>query len=1490
MRVLVSVLDVAAGASSTVFLDVEAESSVAAIVPTLLNVTASEASPDRVQVAVDGVVFPSDALLGETGLHEGSWVSLLGVADRPQPGPVIPDAGVQVRVVSGIGAGRVHYLTAGFLTLGGDAGVHVRTRQQGVPGCDVVLVVDGDGSMAAVPQNGSSSAATLWGAPLSERTALAWGDQLSYDDVVVEVQPAGVERAAVDYVPERGVFAFNRPPRIVPPTVEGRFRLPPRPQEESKHSIPWLTALLPLVMGGTMALVYQRATMLLFGLFSPLLLVGNWVASRRSGRAQYQKRLGEYEHDRTEIEADTLTAVAADRRLRHDRFPDPAAVSVIAAGPTPRLWERRPRDTDYLQLRIGTQTAPSVVSLDDPEQLEHRRTRHWDVQDAPVTVSLADVGVVGVSGDESADALISWWLAQVAVLHSPRDTQVYLLAAPEPGDRGTAARWGTTRWLPSLRPALGQPVMRTVGFGATDIAARIAELISLIDQRHEAAGKQRTSPVGFGSTVVVFIADAHRLRTMPGLLRVLRDGPAVGVFCVCTETDPRLLPEECQTVVDCRRARVRVQRQAEETLSDVRQDLVDDAWTDFTCRAVAGVEDVSPSVTDSAVPDSSRLLDVLGLDSPTSEAIAARWALEPASTSAVIGESLDGPFAIDIRTDGPHGLIAGTTGSGKSELLQTIVASLAVANTPEWMTFVLVDYKGGAAFKDCVGLPHTVGMVTDLDSHLVERALASLGAELAFRERVLATAGAKDLEDYVVQRERQTSLPVLPRLLIVIDEFASLVRELPDFVDGLVNIAQRGRSLGIHLLLATQRPSGVISPAIRANTNLRIALRVTDSAESTDVINADDAAQISKSTPGRAFARLGSTSLVPFQSGRVGGRRPTRGDAAPAQPLITTIGLDDLAAPSPVRRRADDGADAESATDLTNLVTAVREAWQARGGNTPRRPWLPELPQIVTLDQIQPLSECHSRTGTARRPPAAFALSDQPDQQQQVTETVDFDDFAHLFVVGAPRSGRTTALRTIAASVSARYPADRAHIHAIDCGAGGLTALRALPNVGSVIARHETDGMVRLLARVQDTIRQRHRLLTSAGVANLTELEQLSLDEAPPRLMMLIDGWEAFTAMFADVNAGQIVEAVHTMLREAASVGVHFVIAGDRQLLVGRTATLTDRKILLNLTDRNDYGFAGLTPRKMPESIPPGRAFTAGDGTELQIAVVSADASARAQVDAIAAIAGQLAERDRSIPSDQRPHAVRLMPESLTWQQLVDEADGLAGLALGLGGQDVTVQQFSPELTPTLLVAGPARSGRTNTLRVIAAAAAAHGWRLTVITPRDNALTEHAAALGATVLTDPATITEQSLTPLIDDARHLLLVDDVELTRDMPAEAWLKQIIPTLIDHQAAIVIAGTLGDVATGFSSWRVEIRKNQQGILLDPQQLTDGDLIGTRITRAEINAEAPAGRGWANLAGTGLRAVQIPLAPASTVNAENTEQTHRTVADHAPGREAHS
>ena len=313
-------------------------------------------------------------------------------------------------------------------------------------------------------------------------------------------------------------------------------------------------------------------------------------------------------------------------------------------------------------------------------------------------------------------------------------------------------------------------------------------------------------------------------------------------------------------------------------------------------------------------------------------------------------------FGIDFVADGPHGLVGGTTGAGKSELLRTLVAGLAASVDPDHLTFVLVDFKGGSAFDECARLPHTVGMVTDLDQHLAERALRCLEAELRHRERVLRDAGAVDLPDYL-----RKGLPEpLPRLLVIIDEFATLKAELPEFIDALVGVAQRGRSLGVHLLLATQRPQGAISDNIRANTNLRIALRVQEPTDSTDVIDVPDAAGIPRTAPGRAYVRLGPGEVVAIQTALSTGSRQEAALApvdvapfvyGPAPRPASSPPPPGLGAPPPGGLADADGG-MEGDTDLSVLVAAIRDAFARTGRPQPRRPWPDPLPGDVDLDQL----------------------------------------------------------------------------------------------------------------------------------------------------------------------------------------------------------------------------------------------------------------------------------------------------------------------------------------------------------------------------------------------------------------------------------------------------------------------------------------------------------------------------------------------------------
>ena len=1463
MRLMITVSDARTGSASTVLLDADESAPLSDIVPRLATAAAADVHGAATALVVDGRVVPLAEPLSTAGLREGSSVAV-GSREAVSAYETSPeDALVQFRIVSGDGAGTTLHAWRGAVTIGSSTEASLRIDDRfRAAAIELVVEVAGADEVTVRPA-GESSAATLDGAAIDGPTPWPLGAQLALAGRLIELAVPDDDLAA--FVPSAGGggIDYNRPPRILPPEASTSLRLPAPPPDQPARPLPILAALLPLGMAAGSAILLHNFYFLIIAALSPLLLVGNYFLSKRTGKKSRRAQLAEYRDHKSTIEADAASALLLERAELLRNAPDPAELAEIATRPLPRLWERRSSDPDHLRIRVGTATQASRVTLDDPEQLEHRRAVTWDARDVPAVFQLAERGVVGLAGwGDRPRRLAQWAVAQIAVLQSPRDVQLYLLT-----DAAGQKAWEWMTWLPHVRPAVGQDTVTTLGVTATTTARRIAELVAIIDARTEALAGGGSGGAGAGrwsgSEVVVVIDGARRLRSMPGIVQVLKQGPAVGVYSLCLDSDERLLPEECTAVVIADAEALVIRQQRVNVLAGIRPDLIDGDWLDWVARGVAPIHDASPEGDDGSIPNASRLLDVLRLDPPTAEAIEAGWALSPRSTVAVLGESIDGAFAVDLSVDGPHALIAGTTGSGKSELLQTLVASLAVANRPDEMNFVLIDYKGGAAFKDCVDLPHTVGMVTDLDSHLVERALESLGAELRRREQLLAGAGAKDLPDYLDLRARRPELSPIPRLAIVIDEFASLARELPDFVHGLVSIAQRGRSLGIHLILATQRPSGVVSPEIRANTNLRIALRVTDASESSDVIDAPDAARISKSTPGRAYVRLGASSLVPFQAGRVGGRRPGAVSVAGAEPLVRPMTLAELAEPAPTVSRAEAAKQDVADTDLRALVAAIRAAAGALGIPEQPRPWLPALPDELTIETLV-------RSFGADPKAFAYGVEDHPSEQSQNAALIDLDRFGHLFVVGAPRSGRSQTLRTMAGVGAARVRASDLHLHAIDCGNGALLPLADFPHAGVIAQRHQAERVQRLLTRLVAEVGIRQSVLSQGGFADLAEQRAASSTaDRLPHILLLIDLWEGFLTSFGTIDAGALVEQVQFLLREGASVGIHLVISGDRQLLSGRISTLVDTKLVLKLTERSDYSLANLNARKLPDEIPAGRAFRSESAVEVQIALLAADPSGAAQGAALREIAVRATKRDRELAASRRPFRLDVLPTNLT---LVDALERTGpeqtqpGWALvGVGGDEARgagVNLF--DATPTFLVAGPPKSGRSTVLGSMIATLIAGGASVVILAPRTSPLRALDGTTGVAAVLTGGDVTEEQLAPLFDDVTHrVLVVDDGELLRDAEAKEWLRELVRGARDRGVGVVLAGDIADVASGFTGWQVEVRKNRSGMLLSPQTITDGDLVGARLPRSSLSTGVHVGRGLANLGDGELTLLQLPLLP---------------------------
>ncbi|MDX6250108.1 MAG: segregation ATPase FtsK/SpoIIIE, family [Kribbellaceae bacterium] len=1492
MRFVVTVVDPARGVSADVVVDAEAGLTVAGLAPRLVEAVGRPVTvPGSAQVInlhdpaatvdhlptlfVDGRPVDPAVVLADSPLREGTLVS---IGDSRGCVPPEPHGVVEVRVVGGPGAGAVHRLGMGTYTMGSAPEAGIRLAGGGIPGeiATLTVAVSGevtirpeelDGMTAperpvdplagpiVIPDETGEEVSTYVLEP-GQRPALVeldrkalesgsrwsgiiWepGMQLTVGPVMLALAPVDPPDASLSPNPAGGLLDFNRPPRLLPPPRMTDFALPAEPEKGQKPTFPLLVMLLPMVGAVALALILKQPGMLLFGLLTPLMYIGQYFQSKREGKSTYREQLARYKERKARVERDARRALVAERNARRRDVPDPAAVLLFATGPRARLWERRPTDPDWLELRLGIGDLPSEVMVEDQTVDAHLRKRTWTAPDVPATVPLVAVGVLGIAGTGGLAQQIGAWLAaQLAALHSPRTLRLMVLCPTD-----AAPTWQWMRWLPHVRGSEDDGFLGLFGNDDETTMRRINELSRLIEARRKAlnASNPTPQPELFAEQIVVVMDGARRLRLLPGVVGLLKDGPSVGVRFICLDGDERQLPDEANAVVTPHGAWWRLRQTGAPTVDGIRPDLVSPQWLDRLARSLAPIQDVSGGDEATAIPAASRLLTVLRMESPDPEELARSWAGGGRTTEAVIGEGAEGPFSIDIVRDGPHGLVAGTTGAGKSELLQTIIGSLAVGNRPDEMTFVLVDYKGGAAFKDCNHLPHTVGMVTDLDGHLTTRALASLAAELHRREYQLKGANAKDIEEYLERMGPDDER--MPRLLIVIDEFAAMVSELPDFVTGIVDIARRGRSLGVHLILATQRPAGVVTNDIKANTNLRIALRVTDAGDSSDVIEAPDAAHISKGTPGRGYARLGHSSLIPFQTSRVGGRPP---GLVAASIGVRPVGWRDLGRPVQF-----DGEQAEDdvmiPTDLATLVKALQGAAEVAGVKTPPSPWLPPLSEIVTLADLE--ADKPGEDGSL--PPIPFGLADVPAEQARSVATYDLDSSGHLAIIGAPRSGRSATLRAIAGSIGRLIEPKDVHLYGVDCGNNALIPMVSLPHTGAVVARDQVDRLTRLTARIQGLIGRRQQELASKGFADLTEQRRsVAPDERMPYLVVLLDRWEGFVAAFESVDGGRLVDAWMQILQEGAGAGVKVVMTADRSALVGRISTLMEDRLLLRMTDPSDFLMIGMPTKEVPEHFPPGRGFRAQGLLETQVALLTEDDDGTAQVAALHQIGAQ-ATPQSEIPRELRPFRVDALPASIDVAAALDLATQPlrpTEVLVGVGGDDLGVRTFDAfEHGPGLVIVGPPRSGRSTTLLTMIDSITSRGWQVVAVVPRRSPLRDLVGAPGV-IGVFGADADAEKVREVLDGlpSPFAVVIDDLELLgQDSPLAELIDARVALLRDTGNLMIGAGTGSDLTSMYRGPVVSLKKSRAGIVLNPQKYDDAEIFGIQLPRGMAGG-APPGR----------------------------------------------
>ena len=1139
-----------------------------------------------------GLFLTSGATCGSVGLRIGDELSLVtdeAAADRLVAQAAARPAGtVELCVVGGPLAGRRIAVTKGPLTVGRDAGCAVRLEDPSVSALHMRVTLTDAG--ATIEDAGSTNGVYVDGERLRAARQVEIGQVVELGRTLVAFRVAAPVRASTGADTD-GRVPLNRPPRQYRPPTKVDLRLPSPPAAPPRRRIPIAASLVPIVAG----IAFLRSGHglelgIITVLLGPIVAVLSVVEERVSGRRQNRQDAARFRAQVADLAGRASTAAAAEAARLRETAPDVADLVERAESQRQTLWDRRRSDVDFSQVRVGWGDHPSGVTYAiEPGGIESLRqeaesalARFATAASVPMTVNLRDAGITGVCGPEGDVAgLARSIVVQAATLHSPEDLLIAVAASGEP-----AGDWDWMEWLPHSSPPdepLGGPQVVAGASGAGDLFRRV---IAMMDER--LAQNQGADP-GSRPThrrLLLLVEDdcgASRAESA----RILASGPEAGILTVWLAATAADLPGECTTVIsiDAPSGRPTITyAEGGAIYAGSSVDAVDLALARRAALALAPLRDAGAHHTQQAIPESLDLLDLLPASNP--DALVERWKSPEAGTVATLGMGTSGPLEIDLLRDGPHALILGATGSGKTEILRALIAGFAASRPPDRLGLVLIDGQGGLGVRDLAGLPHVSGRLISLDRHEGLRTVAFLRAELRRREEALTNGS----------RSRT--------LVVAVDDYHAIPDRLPELAGVLDDCAGRGRGLDIHLLVASQRESALAGLA--TNAGARIVLEMAE-AGSASVIGSPESARLQPRSPGRGVARLAADRLVAFQGAFTSGPAP---EAASALESIRIRGIHD----PPSRRPTSLPPEPDRLNQMQLFVRSATQAQALLNLEMGSVAWPGALPTLVSLDSLGPPG--HER--------AAVGLVDEPAEQRQRPLILDLERDGSLLVIGSAGSGKTTLLRTVAVSLARSTSPAALQIHVFDFGGGPLVGLRNLPHCPGVHTAADPESVAAILHRLRTEVETRLRAFAELGCSSLAEHRRLAA-EPLPRLAILLDGYAAFAAI-AGAGAGHGLRELEALVALSRPCGLHFVIAAEhRALLPATTLAVISQRVILRQSEAGDYQALGLSPDAVRDvRLAPGRGFTS-EGLEVQVAHAGIDPSPAAQAAAVLEASRQVA-------------------------------------------------------------------------------------------------------------------------------------------------------------------------------------------------------------------------------------------------------------------------
>ena len=1184
---------------------------------------------------------------------------------------------------------------------------------------------------------------------------LAFGDELAIGDVTfklypeefgvegsVEVSPYLVPRLHSRYDFYKDYPEYHRSPRIIYRSSEDKILINPPGAEPQKPSDELLKLIMPpLIMVGVTLLItifqprglYIIATVSM-SVVSVIFSVQGFFKNRKKYKEDKKERVELYHLYLKDKAKDLEQLSRKQREGMFYHFPAIEDLTKMVKRYDSRIYEKTPLHFDFLAYRLGLGKVPTSYELKYGQEERSGKKdaleeegyalfqAHQKIDNLPIIASL-NRGPVGYVGPrpivlEQLQLLV----AQLAVFHSYHDLTIIPIIPEEEKES-----WDWMRWLPHA--TLQDMNVRSFVYNQRTRDQVLNSLNQILKLRKAQKEEEKANDTKiFHPHYVVLITD-ETLILDHVIMEFFREDPTeLGCSIIYVADVLSSLSENIQTVIsikDRNQGQLLLQEGVLQEL-DFQLDHFPEGYDkEAISRGLAPLKHIQQ--LKSSIPDSVTFLEMYQAETFNDLKVLSRWESHAPYQSLAVPIGLRGKddlvyLNLHEKAHGPHGLIAGTTGSGKSETIQSYILSLAVNFHPHDVAFLLIDYKGGGManlFKD---LPHLLGTITNLDGAQSMRALASINAEIHRRERLFGQYGVNHINQYQKKFKLGEATEPLPHLFLISDEFAELKVNQPDFIKELVSIARVGRSLGVHLILATQKPSGVVDDQIWSNSRFKLALKVADRGDSMEMLRTADAAEITQT--GRAYLQVGNNEVYElFQ---------TAWSGADYQPEKDQLGIEDHTiylinelGQYEVLNQDLSGLDMaeeikEVPTELDVIVQEINHLHQQEGIAAVAQPWLPPLKERITLDELEkvvPIEAWQKQTA----PSVLIGVADIPQAQKQEAVAIDLSKDGNILLYGSPGTGKTTFLQTAAMDLARKQSPENLTMYLLDFGTNGLAPLTQLPHVADSLLLDQTEKIQKFIRIINRELDRRKKLLSEHGVGTIALYREVT-GKQEPTMVILMDSYES---MKDEPYETDLFKLFMRISREGLSIGVHLIITASRQNNL-RAQLYSNFKHQLTLP-QNDIsevrGIVGATPLAATMEDIKGRALMKRD--EVDVVQFALPVAGDNDIQIINNLRDQV-QNLKEMWTGHTPAGIPMVPDELTEAAFYGREDVAALLdegkvPLGLDLETVEPVTWDPDLS-NLLYLTSKESQMTNLLKQLIQYGQKHQEKLVVFAPEHNFL------------------------------------------------------------------------------------------------------------------------------------------------------------------------